>query len=252
MTRTTHPAHLAVWTLPHLAERVKQWADSEYDTLRHPALGMTPHEAYDLSIEQDGARRHKEISYDEAFLRATFPSTRKGTAKVIPGVGIRINHLDYWCEAMRDPTIENTQVKVRYAPFDVSVGYAYIDRRWRKCDCPYTEFANCSERELQLLAEELRKRNRISYGRTQREITQKQLAAFRRDNTEIEAILRQQRHDRETRAALVVLEGGKKAKDEGSPAEAETDNEQQPPESSEPPKKSNPYENLLVLKRIQL
>jgi putative transposase len=252
MTRTTNPAHLAVWTLPQLAERVKQWADSEYDTLRHPALGMTPHEAYDLSIEQDGARRHKEISYDEAFLRATFPSTRKGTAKVIPGVGIRINHLDYWCEAMRDPTIENTQVKVRYDPFDVSVGYAYIDRRWRKCDCPYTEFANCSERELQLLAEELRKRNRISYGRTQREITQKQLAAFRRDNTEIEAILRQQRHDRETRAALVVLEGGKKAKYEGSPAEAETDNEQQPPESSEKPQKSNPYENLLVLKRIQL
>ncbi len=252
MTRTTHPAHLAVWTLPHLAERVKPWADSEYDTLRHPALGMTPHEAYALSIEQDGARRHKEISYDEAFLRATFPSTRKGTAKVIPGVGIRINHLDYWCEAMRDPTIENTQVKVRYDPFDVSVGYAYIDRRWRKCDCPSTEFANCSERELQLLAEELRKRKRISYGRTQREMTQKQLAAFRRDNTEIEAILRQQRHDRETRAALVVLEGGKKAKDEGSPAEAETDNEQQPPESCEPPKKSNPYENLLVLKRIQL
>ncbi len=252
MTRTTNPAHLAVWTLPRLAERVKQWADSEYDTLRHPALGMTPRGAYDLSIEQDGARRHKEISYDEAFLRATFPSTRKGTAKVIPGVGVRINHLDYWCEAMRDPTVENTQVKVRYDPFDVSVGYAYIDRRWRKCDCPYTEFANCSERELQLLTEELRKRNRITYGRAQIEITQKQLAAFRRDNTEIEAILRQQRHDRETRAALVVLEGGKQAKYEGSPAEAEMNNEQQPPESSEKPKKSNPYENLLVLKRIQL
>ena len=55
MTRTTHPAHLAVWTLPRLAERVKQWADEEYDTLRHPALGMTPREAYDLSIEQDGS-----------------------------------------------------------------------------------------------------------------------------------------------------------------------------------------------------
>ena len=179
------------------------------------------------------ARRHKEIAYDEAFLKATFPSTRKGTAKVIPGVGVRINHLDYWCEAMRDPMVENTQVKVRYDPFDVSVGYAYIDRRWRKCDCPYTEFASCSERELQLLTEELRKRNRITYGRAQREITQKQLAAFRRDNTQIEAILRQQRHDRETRAALVVLEGGKKAKYEGSPAEAEMNNEQQPPESSE-------------------
>ncbi len=141
MTSATDPRRRAVWTLPRLAERVQLWADEEYDTRRHPALGMTPREAYELSMEQDGARKHKEIVYDETFLSATFPSTRKGTAKVIPGVGVRINHLDYWCESMRDPTIENTQVKVRYDPFDVRVGYAYIDRKWRKCDCPYNEFA---------------------------------------------------------------------------------------------------------------
>src|SRR2546421_2066176 len=254
MTRATNPRSQAIWTLPRLAERVKQWADEEYDTLRHPALSMTPRQAYDLSIEQDGARRHKEILYDETFLRATFPSTRKGTAKVIPGVGVRINHLDYWCEAMRDPTIENTQVKVRYDPFDVSVGYAYIDRKWRKCDCPYNEFARCSERELQLLTEELCKRNRITAGRAQREITQKQLAAFRRDNTEIEAILRQQRHDRETRAALVVLEGGKRPQTVPLTETLATEGSgrKPPTESAEQPKKSNPYENLLVVKRIEL
>jgi putative transposase len=37
------------------------------------------------------------------LLGNTFPTTRQGTAKVVPGVGVRINHLDYWCEAMRDP-----------------------------------------------------------------------------------------------------------------------------------------------------
>src|SRR5438128_10842128 len=152
---------------------------------------------------------HREISYDEAFRRVTLPTTRKGTAKVVPGVGVRMNHLDYWCEAMRDPTVEGTQVKVRYDPFDVSVGYAYIDRQWRKCDCPYTEFAGCSERELQLLTEELRKRNHITSGREQTEMTQKQLATFRRENTDIETVLRQQRSDRATRAALVILEGGR-------------------------------------------
>ena len=47
-------------------------------------------------------------------------------------------------------------------------------------------------------------------GREHIEVTQKQLATFRRENTEVETILRQQRHDRETRAALVVLEGGKR------------------------------------------
>ncbi len=109
---------------------------------------------------------------------------------------------------MRDPTIENTQIKVRFDPFDVSVGFVYIDG-WRQCFTPYDEFAGCSERELQLLASELRQNNRLQYGREQVEITQKQLADFRRENAAKEVILRQQRTDRETRAALKVLEGGK-------------------------------------------
>ena len=165
-----------------------------------------------------------------------------------------MNYLDYWCEAMRDATVEGTQVKVRYDPFDVSVGYAYIDGRWRKCDCPYTEFAGCSERELHLLTEELRKRNRLHVGREHIEVTQKQLAAFRRDNAEIEAILRQQRHDRETRAALVVLEGGKKSSAQPltEPVQADAEKETMERESPTKTKKIDPYKNLLVLKRIEL
>src|SRR5271157_364913 len=242
MTKATDPERLAVWTLPKLAERVQQWVDEEYDTMRHPALGMTPREAYDLSIERDGARAHKEIPYDETFLKATFPSTRKGTALVQPGVGVRMNYLDYWCEAMRDPTVENTQVKVRYDPFDVSIGYAYIDGRWRKCITPYNEFEGCSERELQLLTAELRKRNRLLSGKDHIELTQKQLASFRRENTDLETLLRQQRHDRETRAALAVLEGGKSAKVETAvprPASAS------PSQTAE-----KKHDKLLVFRRI--
>jgi putative transposase len=212
---------------------------------------MSPREAYDLSITQDGERTHKHIAYNDAFLKATFPTTRKGTAKIEPGVGVRMNYLDYWCEAMRDPTVENTQVKVRYDPFNVSVGYAYIDGKWRTCDCPYTEFAGCSERELQLLTEELRKRNRITSSREQREITQKRLATFRRENDDVETILRQQRHDRETRAALIVLEGGKKslAQPPTPPLKTEAEKlESQPSEKA----KTDPYKNLLVLRRIEL
>jgi putative transposase len=254
MTKATDPQRQAVWTLPRLAERVQHWADEEYDILRHPALGMTPREAYELSLKRDGERLHKHIEYDDTFLKATFPTIRQGKVKVEPGVGVRMNYLDYWCEAMRDPTVEGTQVKVRYDPFNVSVGYAYIDGRWRKCDCPYTEFSGCSERELQLLTEELRKRNRLQYGREHIEITQKQLATFRRDNAEIEAILRQQRHDRETRAALVVLEGGKKSSTRPStePRTVEEGKEKQEPQSPEKTKKIDPYKDLLVLRRIEL
>ena len=252
-TRTTDPKRLAVWTLPKLAERVQQWADEEYETIRHPALGMSPREAYDLSILQDGERAHKRIAYNDAFLKATFPTTRKGTAKIEPGVGVRMNYLDYWCEAMRDPTVENTQVKVRYDPFNVSVGYAYIDGKWRVCDCPYTEFAGCSERELQLLTEELRKRNRITSSREQREITQKRLATFRRENDDVEAVLHQQRHDRETRAALIVLEGGKNSFSQPLTTQLKTkEEEEQDAQPVETTKKIDPYKNLLVLRRIEL
>ena len=132
----------------------------------------------------------------------------------------------------------------------MSVGYAYIDGRWRTCDCPYTEFAGCSERELQLLTEELRKRNRLQYGRENIEVTQKQLATFRRENTDVETILRQQRHDRETKAALVVLEGGKRPPIRSFPVEEEKRELDQ--EASEKAKKANLYRNLLVLRRIEL
>jgi putative transposase len=254
MTKATNPERQAVWTLPKLAEQVQRWADEEYDTIQHPALGLTPRDAYELSMKRDGERAHKHIEYDDAFLTATFPTTRQGKAKVEPGVGVRMNYLEYWCEAMRDATVEGTQVKVRYDPFDVSVGFAYIDGQWRKCDCPYTEFAGCSERELQLLTEELRKRNRLQYGREQIEISQEQLARFRRDNAEIETLLRQQRNDRETKTAFVVLEGGRRAKESQlAPAESSTApspaslEHKRPSDSDAPEKKPG---KLLVFRRI--
>jgi putative transposase len=252
MGKTTNPERLAVWTLPRLAERVQQWSDEEYENIRHPALGMTPREAYDLSIKQDGERLHKQIKYDDTFLKATFPTTKKGTAKVEPGVGVRMNHLDYWCETMRDASVEGIQVKVRYDPFDVSVGFAYIDGKWRQCMTPYNEFAGCSERELQLLTTELRQRNRLQYGKEHIEVTQKQLAAFRRENADIETILRQQRHDRETRAALTVLEGGKKASASPPTEPLSRCEERQEPPLAEKAKKIDLYKNLLVLRRIEL
>jgi hypothetical protein len=251
LTKATDPRQQAVWTLPALAERVQQWADEEYDTIAHPALGMTPRAAYEQSLERNGARLHKLIPFDETFLMATLPTTRKGTALVQPGVGVRMNYLDYWCEAMRDPTVERTQVKVRYDPFNVSVGFAYIDGKWRQCFTPYNEFAGCSERELHLLAEELRERNRLLHGREQIEVTQKQLATFRRENDSIETILRQQRHDRETRTALAVLEGKKRTetaptRTASNPRDLKPDQAPDSPETADKPRK------LLVFKRITI
>ena len=259
MTKATDPRRHAVWTLPALAEQVQRWADEEYDTISHPALGISPRTAYERSIQQDGQRDHKRIPYDETFKRVTFPSTAKGQAKVMPGKGARMNYLDYWCDEMRDPSVEHSTVALRYDPFNVSVGYAYIDGQWRSCVISYSELAGCSERELHLLASELRKRNRLLHGRERVEITQKQLADFRRESAAKEVILRQQRNDRETKAALAILEGGHQA--QISP----TVNAEQQPLSTDPlpsggsamSNQNRPYrttplgDKLVVLRRIR-
>ena len=91
MTRATDPRRLGVWTLATFAERVMQWANEEYDTIEHPALHLAPREAYEQSIQRDGERKHKLIPYDKQFIRSTYPTTDKGTAKVQPGYGVRMN-----------------------------------------------------------------------------------------------------------------------------------------------------------------
>lgn len=256
MTRATDPRRQAVWTLPRLAERLRQWADEEYETIPHPALGISPREAYELSLERDGERTHKLIPYDETFIMATFPTTRKGTALIQPGVGVRVNYLDYWCEAMRDPTVERTHVKVRYDPFDVSIGYVYLTGRWRRCLTPQSEFAGCSERELQLLAAELRERNRFLHGRERLEMTQKQLARFRRENEALEATLRQQQHDRETRAALAILERNPSEERSSSlsalPSSVDPQRLEEEVRSSPTEPAEGEHRPLLVFRRIRL
>jgi putative transposase len=250
MTKATDPRRHTVWTLPALAEQVRRWADEEYDTIPHPTLGISPRTAYEQSMQRDGQRDHKHIPYDETFKRATFPSTTKGWAKVMPGKGARMKYLDYWCDEMRTPSVENTRVALRYDPFDVSKGYAYIHGQWRPCVTPYPELAGCSERELHLLASELRQRQRLLHGRAQVEITQKQLADFRRENAALEVILRQQYHDRETRAALSILEGGPTSKTTSLPL-AHHGNSPQRPEMHQVSHSSGDSDQLVVLRRIR-
>ena len=65
-----------------------------------------------------GLRQQRHIAYDEDFRMLTLPTTQKGTAKLRPGRGIKVNYLYYWSDAFLDPDIEGTQVPVRYDPFD--------------------------------------------------------------------------------------------------------------------------------------
>jgi len=199
ITKGVNPRNHAAWPLKELHRRLSEYAYEVYDTIDHPTLGQTPREAFDAAMARTGSRSHRKVAYDQDFLILTLPSTRKGTAKVTPGRGMKVNHFYYWSEHFRNPAWETQRVPIRYDPFDVGTAYAFVDGQWVECHSEYYPLLRGhSEREVHLASEELRKRCQ-NHSR-QFEITAKRLAEFL-DSVEVEeAILIQRLSDLEARS----------------------------------------------------
>ncbi len=206
LTKAVDPKQQAVWTLGDLYGYLMEWAYLIYDKDEHPALGITPREAYESGLSKTGEREHRRICYDEEFLMATRPSTVRGHALVQPGQGIKVNYLYYWSDAFRNPEVERTKVLVRYDPFDVGVVYAYVQGRWVKCISQYySTFVGRSEKELLLASQEIRQRSKLT--RTSTTISAKRLADFLANVQEHEALLVQRLRDLETKQVLEAVAG---------------------------------------------
>ncbi len=199
ITKSVDPRSHAAWPLKELHRRLCEYAYEIYDTIHHPALGQSPREAFNAAIAQTGSRLHCQITYDRDFLILTLPTTRKGTAKITAGRGMKVNNLYYWSEHFRNPTWETRQVPVRYDPFDVGTAYAFVDGQWVECHSEYySALHGHSERELHLVSEELRKR-RENHSE-QFVITARKLAEFLESVEVEEALLIQRLSDLEARS----------------------------------------------------
>lgn len=151
-----------------------------------------------------GERAHRMVSYNDEFRLLTLPTTRKGTAKVQPGKGVKINNLYYWSEVFRHPEVERTRVEVRYDPFNIGLCFAYVRGEWIECHSEYyTIFRNRTEREIMLATAELRRRN-TRHSR-QFNITAVRLAHFLESVESEEVLLRQRIADREARNVLKLI-----------------------------------------------
>jgi putative transposase len=201
VTKSVNPKGLATWPLLNLYERLCEYAYQVYDMIAHPALGETPRNTFAEGIARTGRRPHRYIPYDEDFLMWTRPTTPKGTAKVLAGRGVKIHHLIYWSDALRDPEIESTRVAVRYDPFDVGIAYAFVSKRWVRCTSEYySVFRGRSEKELMIATKELRAlKNSHSQQFT---ISAKKLADFLESVEAEEALLMQRLRDAEGRKVL--------------------------------------------------
>jgi transposase InsO family protein len=191
MTKAVDPRRLAQWTLERIHERLGEWAYEVYDTIDHPALGQTPRACFAQGLMKSGSRRHRLIAYDREFRIFTLPTTAKGTAKVQPNMGVKINYIYYWADAFRQSQVEQSQVAVRYDPFDAGIAYAYVKGGWVQCISEhYAIFSGRSEREIMLATAELRQRHR-QHGRSFN-LTARKLADFL-NSLEAEELLYEQR-----------------------------------------------------------
>ena len=191
MTKAVDPRRLAHWTLERIHQRLEEWAYEVYDTIDHPALGQTPRACFAQRVLKSGPRRHRLMAYDQEFRIFTLPTTAKGTAKVQPNLGVKINHIYYWADAFRPSQVEQRQVPVRYDPFDAGLAYAYVKGGWVQCLSEhYATFSGRSEREIMLATAELRQRHR-QQGRTFN-LTARKLGDFL-NSLEAEELLLEQR-----------------------------------------------------------
>lgn len=213
VSKDVNPKSQAIWTLPLFAEYLFKWVYEIYDTLDHSSLGESPRDAYLKGVANAGERAFTLIGNEELFKMLSLPTTRKGTAKVQPGRGIKINNINYWSNILYDPSVEKKQVEVRYDPYNMGIAYAYINKRWIELKSEYyLEIANRSEKELQIAFEEIRRRQRIQRKRIT--VTASKLVEFLRSAHEIEKLQIQRLKDQEFKAVLTVMEGGKNTKPE--------------------------------------
>jgi transposase InsO family protein len=216
VTKSTSPKTQAAWTLGPFAEWFTAWGYEVYNKRPHWTLQQRPIEAFARSLELTGKRRRLIPHYDEAFRILTMPTTRKRTAKNIVDKGIKINSIYYWNSVLRERSLEGKQLQVRYDPYDISIAYVQIRGRWVRCEAEeYATFRYCTERQLKIVSEELRRRHK-KYFRS-RPITAKDLANFIRHAEEVQkdqAELRlsnQRKKDREVKPVFMLIDGGASA-----------------------------------------
>ncbi len=204
--KENNPKNLAVWYLDELYDYLAfGYAYGVYDQTEHSALeGMSPQQTFELGLTKTGYRPHQYIKYDEQFKILTLPTNSKGTAKVIPGKGVRINYQDYWTDEFY--SVENQSVPVRYDPLDYGVAYAYINNHWVKClSNYYLKFQGYSEKAVGI-ATTICREKRKRYNQSQY-VGAKEIVDLLNNAEEHEELMLQIRQDQSAKLVYNLIEG---------------------------------------------
>lgn len=161
-TRSVDPRRKATWTLAAFYRRLCQWCYDLYDNNYHTALERTPREEYEAGITLSGVRPYRVVEYDLKFVMQTMPTSDRGEKLLVHyQKGVQV-HYEFYRSKELD-SVEEVEVEVRTDPFDISRVFAFVHGEWTQCNAThFLGLRNHSERELQLISDELRRRRSVS------------------------------------------------------------------------------------------
>lgn len=158
MSATHDPMRLAVWNLRAFHEAFERFLNEVYHTVEHPALGVSPNKAMEVSMTTTGYRTHTLVPYTRQFVIETMPSTKKGSAKVQTNSSVTINRVEYF--SPRLGTFVGNQCEDRYDPFDLSRAYVLCGHDWIEVTSGYASIlAGRTEKEIAIISSEFNELN---------------------------------------------------------------------------------------------
>ena len=193
LTKSVNPKGLATWTLEDLIFKLEYYAYQNYNHRPHGTLQVAPEVKWSEGMEKFGAREQRTVKNDEAFRLMILPTTPKGTAKIHLGKGVKIHGFYYWAEAMRSSKYENKNVRVKYDPFDMSMGWVFLDQ-WICCRAGnHLNLQGHTEKEIQIANKEFRQGQKLMPHR--QATSAKELAVFLASANENTAVALQRAKD---------------------------------------------------------
>lgn len=133
MLSGTHlPKRLANWSLENLYTVLEYWAFEFYDQRTHPALDLSPREAFQRALRETGARPHRAIAFNRDFLIATCPSVNRGGERTVDRQrGVKVHNFYYQSPHFDSVLFAKKKFPVRYDPYDVSRVFVQLpNRQW--------------------------------------------------------------------------------------------------------------------------
>jgi len=131
------PRRLSNWNLENVYTVIAHWAFEYYDQQTHPALDISPRDAFHRAVRETGERPHKAILFNQDFIIATSPCVDRGAERSIDRQrGVKVHNFYYQSPHFDRYALARKKCPVRYDPYDISHVYVQLPNgEWIEAHC---------------------------------------------------------------------------------------------------------------------